>query len=252
MHTHSVRPSTRAVMVKVAIAGATGGVGLHLVEAILETRKHEVVVLSRKPGTPHLAKLGVKVFQVSYEDPASLAAALHGVHTVISTISGYDKKTLADTQLALLDASVKAGAKRFAPSEFSVHSTPNNRIEVWRHKWTVVEALRKSGLEYTLFEPGVFTNYLGEGTEGLGHLHPLRFTFDVENCTMRIPGDGSGELVMTRVEDVGRFVAASLDLPSWPEISQMRGDKKTLNEIVKLAEAVRGRFFSPLPRQSRH
>lgn len=227
-------------MVKVAVAGGTGSVGLHIVEAILATRKHEVVVLSRQPSSPHLAKLGVVVHQVSYDDPAALVRALAGVHTVISTISGYDKKTLADTQIALLDAAVQVGAKRFAPSEFSVRPVPNNPIEVWSHKYTVLEAVRRSGLEYTIFEAGVFTNYLGEGTPGLGHLRPLKVTFDVEHCKMTIPGDGSAAIVMTRVEDVGRFVAASLDLKTWPEFSQMRGDRKTLNEILCLAESVRG------------
>jgi uncharacterized protein YbjT (DUF2867 family) len=228
-------------MVKVAIAGGTGGVGLHLVEAILESKKHEVIVLSRSQSSPGFQRLGVKVYQVSYDSPSALASALCGVHTVISTISGYDEKTLAGSQLALLDAALKAGVKRFAPSEFSVHSAPDNAIEVWRHKWTVVEALRKSGIEYTLFEPGVFTNYLGDGTMGLGHLRPLKAVFDMENCKMTIPGDGSAEVVMTRVEDVGRFVAASLDLETWPEVSQMRGDRKSLREILRLAEVVRGK-----------
>ena len=73
-------------MVKVAVAGGTGGIGLHIVEGIVETGEHEVIVLSRKADVPYLASLGVTVRTVSYDDPASLASALAGVHTVISTL----------------------------------------------------------------------------------------------------------------------------------------------------------------------
>ena len=227
-------------MVRVAVAGGTGGVGLHIVEAIVETQLHEVIVLSRKTDDPHLRALGVTVRAVSYDDITSLVLALNGVHTVISTIAGLDENSLARPQLALLEAAIQAGVKRFAPSEFGVRATPDNPIEFYRPKWIVAEAVRKSGLEYTFFENGIFMNYLASGTEGVGHLQPLKFLVDLENYRATIPGDGSAFLVFTRVEDVGRFVAASLSLEKWPEYSEMRGDRKPLAEVLALAEAVRG------------
>ena len=36
------------------------------------------------------------------------------------------------------------------------------------------------------------------------------------------------------------FVAASLELPKWPEISRIKGDRMTWNEVVALAETIRG------------
>ena len=229
-------------MVKVAIAGGTGGLGLHIVEGIVETGEHEVVVLSRKADVPYLASLGVTVCAVSYDDPASLASALVGVHTVISTISSPDIQSAIHSQLALLDAAVKAGVKRFAPSEFGNRSVPNNPVEPFRFKWPVLEAVKKSGLEYTVFEIGIFMNYLASGTEGIGHLRPLKFIFDIENCKVTMPGDGSAKVAYIRVEDVGKFVAASLNLPSWPEVSQMKGDLVALNEVLTLVKSVRGEY----------
>jgi uncharacterized protein YbjT (DUF2867 family) len=230
-------------MVKVAVAGGTNGIGLHIVDAIVQNGGHEVVVLSRKPTTPYLAALGVTVHAVSYDDPASLEMALHGVHTVISTINGIDESSMTRPQLALLDAAVKAGVKRFAPSEFvfAIRSTTDNLMDVYKPRLPVAEAVKKSGLEYTFFENSVIMNYLACGTAGIGHLRPLKFIFDVENCKATIPGDGSAEVVMTRAEDVGQFVAASLSLEKWPEVSEMRGDRKSLKEILALAEAVRGK-----------
>jgi uncharacterized protein YbjT (DUF2867 family) len=228
-------------MVKVAVAGGSGGVGLHIVEAIVQNGGHDVVVLSRKPTVPHLEALGVTVHAVSYDDPASLETALRGVHTVISTISGVDESSMTRPQIALLSAAVKVGVKRFAPSEFAMRSTADNPMDVYELRLPVIEAVRKSGLEYTLFENGVFMNYLASGTAGVGHLLPLKFIFDVENCKATIPGDGSAQYVMTRVEDVAQFVDASLSLEKWPEHSEMRGDRRSLKEILALAEAVRGK-----------
>ena len=230
-------------MVKVAVAGGTGGLGLHVVEGIVEAGNHEVVVLSRKSTHPVLEALGVSVIVVSYDDPIALVNALEGVHTVISTIAGTTEDTLVKPQLALLDAAVKAGVKRFAPSEFSARSRPDHPIEAPRVKWPVVEAAKESGLEYTIYETGTFMNYFAVGTAGLGHSYPFKFLFDVENCTATLPGDGSPYIVYTRLEDIGKFVAASLDLERWPELSQMRGDRIRLNEILRLAEEVRGALY---------
>ena len=228
-------------MVKVAIAGGTGHTGLHIVEGIVESGKHDIVVLSRKSTHPVLVALGVPIITVSYDDPASLKQALQGVHTVISTISGLTPDAMTVPQLALLDAAAKAGVKRFAPSEFGTRSIPDNPVELYRDKWPVLEAVRRSGLEYTVFEIGIFMNTLASGTPGVGHLPPVKFIFDVEGCRATIPGDGSAHIVYTRVEDVGRFVAASLDLEAWTEVSQIRGDRKTYNEVIKLAEEARGK-----------
>ena len=229
-------------MVKVAIAGGTGGLGLHVVEGIVETGKHEVVVLSRNTTHPVLEKLGVPVIAVSYDNPVALTKALEGVHTVISTIAGLIS---AKTQLALLDAAVKAGVKRFAPSEFWARITgPDFPLAPFRPKWTVTEAVQESGLEYTLFEVGIFTNYFANGTPGIGHLFPFPFQFDVEHYKATLAADTSVYHVYTSVEDVGRFVAASLDLEKWPEVSQMQGDRKTVAEVLRLAEQVRGALCS--------
>ncbi|PSR74421.1 hypothetical protein PHLCEN_2v9833 [Hermanssonia centrifuga] len=232
-------------MVKVAVAGGTGGIGRHIVDAILNTQNHQVVVLSRSPHHADLQSRGAEVIAVSYDDPTSLENALRGVHTVISTISdGGNINASVTSQLALLQASVQAGAKRFAPSEFNARpSRSNDPIELYTYKAVVTEAVKNSGLEYTLFESGIFMNYLASGTKGVGYLNPLKFVFDVENYSAKIPGDGNSEISWTRGEDVGAFVAASLELESWPEVSWMAGDRKSFNEILKLAEKIRGKTF---------
>jgi uncharacterized protein YbjT (DUF2867 family) len=226
-------------MVKVAVAGGTGGIGRHIVEGILATKKHTVVVLSRTSHNATIETLGAQVAAVDYADHASLVSSLRGVHTVISTIWATDE-TLATSQLALLRAAVEAGVKRFAPSEFAVRALPDEPMTLYRPKSVVAKAVAKSGLEWTIFENGLFMNYFVSGTKGIGHLGSAKVVVDVENGTASVPGTGEEKVALTAGEDVGAFVAASLELDKWPEHSGMVGEVKTFNEVIKLAENIRG------------
>lgn len=87
---------------------------------------------------------------------------------------------------------------------------------------------------------GFFLNYLGTGTSGQGYMSPFKPLISVENCTASFVGDGDYHTVQMHGDDVGKFVAAGLNLDKWSEISRMAGDRKTVNEIIALAEAVRG------------
>jgi hypothetical protein len=55
--------------------------------------------------------------QVDYTDKEALAKALAGVETVLSFITVNSDHDSA-SQKNLIDASIKAGVKRFAPSEW--------------------------------------------------------------------------------------------------------------------------------------
>ena len=229
-------------MVKVALAGATGsGLGATILSAILETRKHDVVVLSRSPN-PSLTAKGVQVRPVSYTDHASLTAALHGVHTVLSTIgSAGNQNDMRDSQLAVIAAAKEAGVKRFAPSEFAIKEYQD--WDFYAGKIPVLEATKASGMEYTQFTCGIFMNYLGtgtpkEGTEVLSGLRPWNFVINTKAGTADLPGDGNTKLTFTRLQDVGTFVAAALDLDKWEEQMGMVGDTMSYNEVVGAIEKV--------------
>ncbi|KAF8586851.1 NAD-P-binding protein [Ramaria rubella] len=228
-------------MVRVAIAGGTGGIGRHIVEAILATKKHTVVVLSRSSSNATVEAWGAQVITVDFTEHASLVAALQGVHTIISAIWSHD--TLATSQIALLNASVEAGVKRFAPSEWAVAAMPNEPIAAYRPKAEVADAVAKSGLEWTIYENGMFMNYFASSTKGIGYLKPLKFVVDVENGTARVPGTGDQKVTHTSAEDIGAFVAASLDLKTWPRRSGMVGETISHNEVIRIAEKLRGRKF---------
>lgn len=236
-------------MGKVAIAGASGTVAQHIINAISLQGKHSIVALTRSPNE-HLSKLpNVIVKVVAYDNHGSLVSALEGCDTVISTIFDRDDEVgaLGTNQLNLLSAAKEAGVRRFAPSEFGNSSDAAKIVLRERNKEPIVEALKTSGIEYTRFQNGIFMNYFSSGSqnqiEGLSGLNPMPMLLDMANGTVKIPGDGDVNVTTTDIRDVGRFVAASLDLEKWEPESGMSGSTLTLHQLVGVAEKVMGKTF---------
>ncbi|KEF53485.1 uncharacterized protein A1O9_10460 [Exophiala aquamarina CBS 119918] len=105
--------------IQIALAGATGNLGVPILKALLEGQ-FSVTVLSRRGGNS--SKLtshpNLKIEEVDFDCVQSLTAALQGVEVVVSCVS-----TLAiGNQNSLIDASVAAGVKRFVPAEFGMDS----------------------------------------------------------------------------------------------------------------------------------
>lgn len=78
--------------------------------------------------------------------------------------------------------------------------------------------------------------------EALGGLRPFNYLVDIPAGVATIPGDGNTPVAFTSTKDVGRFVAASVDLDHWPKDTLgMVGDTLTYNEVTSIAEKVAGR-----------
>ncbi|KAJ5763788.1 NAD(P)-binding protein [Penicillium manginii] len=115
-------------MVKIAIAGGSSTVANEIIDALVATQRHELVVLSRKVSHTHIdipthkADLGITQMKTTYEDQAQLVEVLQGVHTVLSfLVTPEDPASIA--QKNLIDAAIQAGVKRFAPSEWAWYAS---------------------------------------------------------------------------------------------------------------------------------
>jgi NmrA-like family len=260
-------------MPSIAIAGgASPSLGRSLVQGILTLAPHwKITILSRPSSSvpswlsPILESGRANLRRVNYADHAALVSALRsvGAHTVISalgfTFSSSSDGSWFSTQIALLTAAVEAGVKRFAPSEFGagVHATPmveaiSGSVRVWK-------ACEEAGLEWTRYECGLFMNYLGFGVpshgpggEGLreealsGREKDGEWFYYTSECRAELPIKADGtfpRITMTAIEDVGKFVAKSLDLPpgSWETTSYMVGETLRMDEVVRIAEKVMGK-----------
>ncbi|KAF5365654.1 hypothetical protein D9758_003165 [Tetrapyrgos nigripes] len=227
---------------RVAIAGASTGVGWHIADSILTGGRHELTILSRHE-IPEFSSRGAHVKIVSYETSAALVPVLSGIHTVISAIGDHSRS--GNAQLTLVQAAAEAGVVRFIPSGWSaIDGGTEDTIELYRYQQPALDALQKSSMQWSHPENGIFLNYFATPTSGIGHLKPLKFWIDVENCTASIPGGGNTKLAYTRVEDVGVFIDKVLDVQEeWPKVLRFAGAVVTHNELVKIAEDVRGKKF---------
>jgi uncharacterized protein YbjT (DUF2867 family) len=102
-------------MATVALVGATGTLGSHLLPELAASDAIKVVhSLSRRAIPDGGAK--IKNFQVDFKDPKSIEAALNGFHVLISTMGTEGK--FHESKHALIDAAEKVGVKYYIPRYF--------------------------------------------------------------------------------------------------------------------------------------
>lgn len=103
-----------------------------------------------------------------------------------------------------------------------------------------VDALRSSSLEFTRFANGFFMDYWG-----LPHissnLWAYTWAIDIANKRAAIPGTGDDVLSLTYSVDVAKFVVRTLESSDkWPETSILSGTDITFNQLLAIAERIRG------------
>jgi hypothetical protein len=74
------------------------------------------------------------------------------------------------------------------------------------------------------------------------NLQPYVFGIDIANGVAAIPGDGNDIICMTYTYDLANYVARMLELEDWPEFSVFVGDQVTYNEILAIAEDIKGKL----------
>ncbi len=155
---------------KVLVAGATGQTGQLIVSELLASG-YEVRALVRDT-TKARKVLGDKVelVQGDVKDPATLTAAFAGTDAVISAVGargakGPDRPEAIDYEGVrnLVDAAVAARSRQFVLISSRSVTQPDNPLNklfgnvlIWKLKGE--DALRASGVPYTVIRPGGLTN----------------------------------------------------------------------------------------------
>ncbi|KAF9891637.1 hypothetical protein FE257_003648 [Aspergillus nanangensis] len=231
----------------VAVAGGTGGVGKTIVETLLEQATFQVIVLTRTivDADPVLDK--TNQIQVNYNDLDFLVRVLEEqrIQTIISAIGIYDDAT-SQSQMNLIQAAeYSKQTQRFIPSEYSFIQTEEllSTDPSIQYFLDAADMLHKSSLKYTRVIPGFFMDYWGMPSVRT-NLQPLTFGIDLVSCQAAIPGDGNDLIGMTYSYDMAKFIVQLLALEAWPEFSIFVGDDITYNQLLALAEQVRGKKFS--------
>ncbi|KAF2428274.1 NAD(P)-binding protein [Tothia fuscella] len=235
-------------MVRIAVAGGTGEVAREIIDVLLQ-KGHQILIISRKApkeDDPFVSKAQWAISD--YQDKDELIKILTGTHTFLSFIDVVNGDKDCVSQKNMINASIEAGVKRFAPSEWSSSSTDG--ISWYDGKATIREYLReikqpKKVLEYTLFQPGLFLNYFGHPHKTTKYLTTFPLHIDFETCrAFVLEGNAPDISTLTTVEDVAGAVASSVEYEGeWPIVTGIQGENISTANIIALGEKIRGRPF---------
>jgi len=244
----------------ILIVGATGKLGEKATRAILQKKRFQIYLFTREASVSDASKskifdelknLGAKIILGNLFEVDNIKKILMEtkVDIIISFLRGLEN--IVQGQLNLIQAAKEVGTvKHFIPSEFNIdiQKYEENYKEYYKpelqefvSKNFVLEALKKSGINYTIIHTGVWLEYLISPYYGL----------DFKNCKAVIPGDGNSKFTSIHSDDIANLIAEIL-LHLKPINQQicLIGDTFTLNEVVDTFENLSGkkveRQYEPL------
>jgi NADH dehydrogenase len=236
---------------KVLVTGATGFVG-HEVTRLLKASGHTPRLLVRDPSSRKLQDLvpgfATELHTGDVLDPGSLTPALAGCDAAIhlvGIISEVGRQTFerlhCDATLNVVAAAKQAGVKRFLHMS-ALGTRPSAPSRYHQTKWAAEQAVRGSGLDWTIFRPSIiygpsdgFVNLFAR----LSKLSPI----------VPLIGGGKARFQPIPVEDVARCFVGALNEPgSIGQTFDVCGmETLTLSEIVDAILQVTNRVRVKLP-----
>ena len=98
-------------------------------------------------------------------------------------------------------------------------------------------------LEYTLFQPGLFLEYLAFPHKTAKYLQPLQTVFDFDKCrAIVVQGHQDAVMSLTSVRDLAEIIAKTVELKGqWPVTFGVKANRLTFHDIVAIGERVRGK-----------
>lgn len=199
----------------VAIIGATGQVGTPLTRNLLEMG-HNVRVLVRvraQSDTGRLAeyeKHGAEIVEVpDMLNVDALSSVLGGADALVAAVPG-SQQIITESEPIWIQAAVKAGVKRYVPSEFGCHTRQLSLGDgiLFDYKKALHEKIFASGIGWTfIYTGGIFDYFLPN----------LRFFHKITTF-----GDLDLPIYTHDIADIGRLAAMAIT------------DPRTLNKCVQL------------------
>ncbi|WP_337231967.1 SDR family oxidoreductase [Citrobacter portucalensis] len=153
----------------IAITGATGQLGQHVIESLLKTvPASQIVAIVRNPAkATALSQQGITVRQADYSDEAALTAALQGIDKLL-LISSSEVGQRAPQHRNVVNAA-KAAHVKFIAYTSLLHADTSPLGLADEHVATE-KMLAESGIAYALLRNGWYTeNYLVSAPAALEH-----------------------------------------------------------------------------------
>ena len=153
----------------IAITGATGQLGQHVINNLLKTvPASEIVAIVRNPAKADaLSQKGITVRQADYTDQAAFTTALSGVEKLL-LISSSEVGQRATQHQNVINAAKAAGVKFIAYT--SLLHADKSPLGLRDEHIATEKALAESSIPYALLRNGWYTeNYLASAPPALEH-----------------------------------------------------------------------------------
>ncbi|KAJ9657431.1 hypothetical protein H2198_004306 [Neophaeococcomyces mojaviensis] len=208
----------------IAIVGAAGQQGKHVVNALLATGKHSVTAVTREDSTnTDSIASGVTIKKVNYENQDSLVTALKGQDCLIITMS---VQAPPGTSEKLIEAAAKAGVPWILPNEWG---SDYNNEQLSKDIFIGVVAQKNRALIEKLGVSswiGISCGFWYQYSLGTS---PILYGFDFQNRAVTFYDEGKQPLNTSTWEQTALAVAKILSLP----ISGAGSDEMTLEKDFK-------------------
>ena len=101
-------------------------------------------------------------------------------------------------------------------------------------------------LEYTLFQPGTFTNYFTAPFKSSDNVQQVELPWDFyRRRAILLEGSENDRISLTTSQDLANMVARAIEFAGdWPVVGGIRGSELSVKEIIALGEKVRGKSLT--------
>ncbi len=226
----------------VLVTGATGFLGRHVVQQLLDTN-HEVRAMVRRPGSESVFPTPpTDVCYGNVTDPDAVIEACRGVSEVIHLVAvirggprQFDAINRQGTANMVAAAKEAGSIRRFVHvSALGADNAPNLRY--LHSKWQGEQEVVNSGLPHVIIRPSLI---FGPGDE---------FTNAVAALVRSLPitpviGSGNNRLQPIHVEDVARCVVSSIsgNIRGNQTVQIGGPEQLSYNQIIRIVAKVLGR-----------
>ena len=235
---------------RVAVTGATGFVGRHLVERLLKD-SHEVTIVANRRSGANLFSDRVKYTRASVHNAHDLQAAFSDCQAVLHLVG-----IIAETRKNTFETTVKQGTKNVISAcqqnniETIIYlsalgTTEDAQSKYFKTKWSAEQSVKNSGINWTIFRPSIIYGR----SDGF-----LTMMSKIIKLSPFVPifGDGKYRLQPVYIGDLVEAMAKSLtNKECRGEIIEIGGAEaleyvEIINSIKKALKKKRMNLFIPM------
>lgn len=225
---------------RVAVTGANGFVGRHVVARLLLGGHDVRALISERPGAetelPESGKGKVDVRRTDVRRPESLRGAFDDIDAVVHTVAvpTERKQKFADVNVAGV-AHVVAEARRAGVGRIvhmgALGADPASPYPYLRSKGEGEALVTGSGIAHVVLQPSLL---FGEGDD----FFP-RLAFSLIFPVVPVPGDGKARFQPIHVDDIAQVLVAAVERREISGVHQIGGTEPVTYDEM-LAETMRG------------